>query len=293
MNNLFKNIVLFLVMSVSLLAAKGDYFVTAQWLKDNIEKENLLILDARGKKSDFMKGHIPGAVLTSWPAFSKMDGNASTNKEWGVLKDRSDLEKSLQSVGLNNDSEVIVYTDSLNGFGEGARLLWMLKYAGFDNVKLLDGGIASWKNAEGKTANFGKRVAPGNYTIKNFNKKLVISTKSLNSNLKSYSILDTREAAEYNGEKNYGESKNGRIPGSKNIFYKDFLDEEGKLKSKKEVDFLIAESGLDTSKTIIPYCTGGIRSSMGWLAMMTYGYDAANYDSSFAGWTLAGMPLEN
>ena len=293
MKKYFKRLILFLVMSVTLLAAKNDYFVTAQWLKENITNDNLLILDARGSKVAYMKGHIPGAVLTSWTEFAKMDGTPTTNKEWGVLKDKVELENSLHKVGLNTDSEVIVYTDPLNGFGEGARILWILKYAGFKDVRLLDGGIEAWTKLKGKTTIFGKTPTKGDFTIKEFNDNFIISTNTLAKHLNDFSVLDTREVEEYNGLKNYGESKNGRIPGAKNIFYKEFLDKNGLLKPEGQIEALIAKSGLDTSKPIVTYCTGGVRSSMGWLIMVAYGYEALNYDSSFAGWTFADMPLED
>lgn len=287
-----KKILLFLLLSISVFAAKDDYFVSADWLKENLNNEKLLILDARGNKAAYMKGHITGAALTSWPAFSNMDGNAATNENWGVLKDKNELETSLQAAGLNEDSQVVIYTDTLNGFGEGARLLWMLKYVGFEDVRLLDGGIEAWKQVKGKTSNFGKNPPKGNFTIKKYNENLIISTNDLAGNLDNYSILDTREVEEHEGKKNYGESRNGMIPGSKNIFYKNFLDEDGLFRSKSEVEALITKAGLDTSKPIVSYCTGGIRSSMGWLAMTVYGHESINYDSSFAGWTLSGQEVE-
>jgi len=92
-----------------------------------------------------------------------------------------------------------------------------------------------------------------------------LTTEWLKDNLKNENllILDTIELEEHNGKKNYSESRNGMIPGSIHIFYKDFLDEDGLLKSKSEVKALTAERGLDTSKPIVTYSTGGIRSSMG------------------------------
>ncbi len=293
MKKILKQLLLFLLLSASLLAAKEDYFVDANWLMENINNENLLILDSRGNRTSYMAGHIPGAVLTSWPEFSKMDGKASTSSQWGVLKDKVQLEEALQKVGLNRDSQVIVYTDPVKGFGEDARLLWMLSYVGMTDVKILEGGIEAWKAAGGRTASFGSKSKRGNFTVSGYNEEIIISTEELAKNLEGVAILDAREAAEYAGEKNYGEARLGRIPGSKNIFFLDFMDDRGMLKSREEIDKLVAESGLDTQKTIVTYCTGGIRSSMAWLALTAYDYRAANYDSSFAGWTFnEDLPLE-
>ena len=293
MNKILKQLLLFLLLSVSLFAAKEDYFVDAQWLRENIDNKNLLILDSRGSKASYMAGHIPGAVLTSWPEFSRMDGKADTSSQWGVLKEKGQLEEALQRIGLNRDSEVIIYTDPVKGFGEDARLLWMLNYVGMTNVKILEGGIGAWKISGRKTASFGSRSKKGNFTISEYNKDIIISTEALAKNLQEVAILDAREAAEYAGEKNYGEAKLGRIPGAKNIFFLDFMDSNGMLKSREQIDKLVAESGLDSTKAIVTYCTGGIRSSMAWLALTAYGYKAVNYDSSFAGWTFnEDLPVE-
>lgn len=293
MKKILKQVVLFLILSLSAFAAKEDYFVSAQWLKENLNNENLLILDSRGSKPSYMAGHIPGAVLTSWPEFSKMDGKTDTSADWGVLKERSDLESALQSVGLNKNSEVIIYTDPVKGFGEDARLLWMLNYVGMTNVKILEGGIGAWKTSGGRTASFGRKVSKGNFTISDYNKDIVISTDNLADKLEEVAILDSREPAEYTGEKNYGEARLGRIPGAKNIFFLNFMDSDGMLRSREEVDKLVADSGLDTNKTIVTYCTGGIRSAMAWLALTAYDYKVANYDSSFAGWTFnKNLPVE-
>ncbi len=293
MKKILKQLLLFLLLSASLLAAKEDYFVDANWLMENINNENLLILDSRGNRTSYMAGHIPGAVLTSWPEFSKMDGKASTSSQWGILKDRVQLEEALQKVGLNRDSQVIIYTDPVKGFGEDARLLWMLSYVGMTDVKILEGGIEAWKAAGGRTASFGSKSKRGNFTVSDYNEEIIISTEELAKNLEGVAILDAREAAEYAGEKNYGEARLGRIPGSKNIFFLDFMDDKGILKSREEIDKLVIESGLDTQKTIVTYCTGGIRSSMAWLALTAYDYRTANYDSSFAGWTFnEDLPLE-
>lgn len=287
-----KNLILFLLLSISIFAAKEDYFVSTTWLNKNLDKDNILILDARGNKKAYSKGHIPGAILTSWPAFAKMDGKPSTNKVWGTLKDKSDLERSLQEVGLNNNSKVVVYTDPLNGFGEGARLVWMLKYVGLEDVRLLDGGIEAWKNSGGKTTREATKATLGDITVDRYNRELIISTSELSRDINNYSILDVREAKEYQGRKDYGEAKRGRIPTAKNIYYKDFLDKDGLLKSKSEVSMLLSKAGVDTSKAVVPYCTGGIRSSLGWIALAAYDYTSKNYDSSFAGWILAGNEIE-
>lgn len=288
-----RSFVIFLFIYVGLFAAKEDYFVTADWLMENLSQEELVILDARGNKVAFMKGHIPGAQLTGWPEFSDMKGDPATNNNWGVLLGDEAIEKRLQELGVSRDSLVIVYQSPLTGFGEDARLLWMLKYVGFDNVKILDGGLEAWRKAGGKTASFAAKASKGDITLNRNRKDLVVTTEELLHQGDSFSLLDTREPEEYDGTKVYGEARLGRIPGSKNIFFLNFLDEEGMVKSKEEVDSMLLKSHIDTSKTIATYCTGGIRSALAWVALTMYGYDSANYDSSFAGWAIrTDLPVE-
>lgn len=284
-------LILFCLLFISSFSKQEDYFISVELLKKKINNENLIILDARGKMRDYITGHIPGAILTSWVKFSDIEGKPSINKSWGTLKEKEALQTSIQSVGINSDSSVIIYSDTGDGFGEGARLVWMLKYLNFKDVHLLDGGINMWTH-EGGDLEYSPNVPlKGDFEITRYNHSYNISTKELSSKLHKYSLLDTRNYLEYKGQENKGEIAKGKIPGAINIPYQDFFDANGLVKPKRQVDIILKKSGIDTSKPIVSYCNAGVRSTFAWITLMSYGYQSKNYDASFSGWSIENKPI--
>ncbi|WP_349393665.1 sulfurtransferase [Clostridium perfringens] len=118
----------------------NDYFITANWLADNLENKNIVILDARSEKA-YNKEHIPGAINVAWQSLANMKGKAG-DKGWGVALNKEELSKKLEALGIDKNTEVITYANK-DGWGEDGRLTWELKTAGI-NSKMLDGGFDIW-----------------------------------------------------------------------------------------------------------------------------------------------------
>ena len=111
----------------------------AKWLNEHLYDENLFIIDARTEGYD--TGHIPGAISLSSGILA--DPN---NEIEGFILNEGDFTALLQSVGLNQNSNVLVYDegDALNA----ARIFYALEYYGLkDQVKVLHGGYPAWLHA--------------------------------------------------------------------------------------------------------------------------------------------------
>ena len=100
-------------------------------------------------------------------------------------------------------------------------------------------------------------------------------------------VIDTREPREFAGETPYGEERGGHIPGGINLYFKDFLTDEGKLLPQREILAKLQSHGITTDTQVVVYCTGGIRS--GWLAsvLVTLGFQVKNYAGSMWEWSAA------
>jgi thiosulfate/3-mercaptopyruvate sulfurtransferase len=78
-----------------------------------------------------------------------------------------ELIQQIGDCGISNDDEVILYACGM--FPYAARAWWVLHYAGHENVRVLNGGIAAWKNVGGQVEQEIRKYEPtiflGNPTI--------------------------------------------------------------------------------------------------------------------------------
>lgn len=261
----------------------NDYLVSVEWLNKNIDNESLLILDARGEKV-YNGGHIPGAIFTSWQSLSKMDG-APGDLNWGTVKGAEDLSKALSNLGVSKDKKIVIYADTLSGWGEDGRILWTLKMAGLNNVRILDGGINVWKSSDLDISKETVTPEKSEFKVEKINNENSINMNAINDNYDGYIIVDSRELEEYNGATKYGESRGGHLPGSVFLNFRSVLNEDGTFKTKDELTTLFEGALIDKEDKVVTYCTAGIRSAHLQIALEMAGYNnAKNYDASFYEW---------
>ena len=129
----------------------GDPLVTAGWLKQNLNAPDIRVVDAtyyapflkaeKTGREDWAEAHIPGAVHFDIDAI-KAGGTDLPH----MLPDPIMFSSRVRKLGIGDGNRVIVYDN--NNFCAAARVWWMLRVMGHDDVKVLDGGLAAWK-AEG------------------------------------------------------------------------------------------------------------------------------------------------
>lgn len=263
-----------------------DYFISVEQLNEKIGQKNLILVDAR-ENSDYNKGHIKGAINVTWQQLS--DVSVNTDEEgFGVVLAKDKLQTVLQDLGFNNDSEIVIYSNADDGWGEDARLLWTLKLNGVDNVRILDGSYKYYESKNYKTTKDPLTLKKGTIELSNLDNDIVIDTKQLENIVDSNSvrIVDTRSKSEYDGAKKYGESKGGHIPNSVNIPLNKMFTKYGTVIDKEEFDDIMSQANISKDDEIITYCTAGIRSSFMFVMLKTYGYEnVKNYDESYYRWS--------
>jgi len=261
-----------------------SYIVDADWLNENLDNENLLILDARGADA-YNKGHIPGAIAVMWQNFADMSGTPADNPNWGTVLKAEELSKKLSEFGISPDKEIVVYTATDGGWGEDGRIVWMLKRAGFENAKMLDGGFEYWTSKGYEVSKEAVEPTPTEVNITKLSDDSNIETEELANRLGELVVIDSRGKDEYEGAQNYGEARGGHIPGAINIPFNEFLNKDGTLKTAKEIKAILDSNGIDKDDEIVTYCTAGIRSAHMQIVLDMMGYNARNYDASFYVWS--------
>ncbi|WP_416148635.1 sulfurtransferase [Salipaludibacillus sp. HK11] len=268
-----------------------EQVVDVDWLENEMEDENLLILDARGA-DDYEAGHIPSAINTPWQQFAHM-GDEPGTENWGVLLTEEELSERLSEIGISDDRQIVIYTDP-NGWGEDGRIMWMLDMIGLTDVKMLDGGWTAWETADGEVSDVPTKSTPSDFEVTSMDHSSFATTEYLAENMDDLKIIDTRSLTEYEGATDFGERRGGHIPGASHLYFKEFFNDDSTLKSEEEMVEIMDELGIAKDDTIVTYCTAGIRSAHMTMLLKMAGYEnVMNYDASIYEW--AGnedLPLE-
>ena len=270
-----------------------EKLVDAEYLLNNRTNENLVVIDARGGMLEEGALMYDKATVVDWTDISLLDEFGGENL--GKLLSKDNYEQIFSKLGINADSEVLVYGFTMpeQGFGDEARVVYTFNYAGFDNVKFVDGGF---KQVE--KLGFNKNYEPESDRIdvsdvvrsEATQNDKAIFTDELLSKLENtdVQILDTRLEVEYNGRVIYGENKAGHIPGAISLPFNSLVDEEGFIKSREELEKYVNEKGLDKDKLQITYCTTGVRASYVAVILEELGFNVRNYEPSFARYANVG-----
>ncbi|MCP4040563.1 MAG: sulfurtransferase [Gammaproteobacteria bacterium] len=125
-------------------SAQPKKVVTLKWMKKNMRKKNVTVLDARSLNEYIGQtvpdvasrgGHVPGARHLRW---SKLSGDLET------FKPVDEMRKILNKHGITRDTEIITYCNT--GIGRSSYLSMALEMAGYDNVKEYTGSWEEWSS---------------------------------------------------------------------------------------------------------------------------------------------------
>lgn len=270
--------------AVTETAFMGEYIVDADYVKAHYEDDNVILLDARGEELA-KEGTIAGAVTTTWQNLSNTENATTGDMDWGLILEPEVLAERLGELGLPKDKEIILFAEGPNGWGEDGRILWTLRAAGYENVKMVNGGLAALQAAGLPEAKDVTKLESVTVAIDELDYTHVINTAELEENYDDYVVIDARADEEYEGQVLYGEAKGGHLPGAIHVKFTDLFDDKGALKSNEEITALVEAAGIKKTDKIVVYCTAGIRSAYMQLILEMSGFeDSKNYDGSYHTW---------
>lgn len=289
---------LFLVAVMSMFAAapvyagESDWVVSANEAKALIDADEATVLDTRGKLS-WIAGHVPRSAPIKWQDFSY---SKAPNK--GKLLDNdATLTQKLRELGVSKDRPVLVVGKPPKNWGEDGRIVWMLRTLGHEDAALVEGGYSALKEAGVKMTRKRAKTPAGDFTVKRTH-KYSIDRDELRKKFKAKDVVvvDTREEREYEGKTPYGESRGGHVPGAKHLYYTDLMDSKGRILPKAKIEKKLKALGVTPDKTVVAYCTGGVRSAWLVAVLADSGYpNAVNYAGSMWEWSAGDAkkyPLE-
>jgi thiosulfate/3-mercaptopyruvate sulfurtransferase len=298
---------LMVVMSTPVLA--DDVFISADEALKLVGKDSVRFV-ATDNEKDFEKGHLPGAVEAFAHDLQLLDDVRACK---GLpMCEPAAAELIGKTLGVDSGTQVIVYDA---GMGVNASGGWFfLTLYGHKNVRILDGGLASWK-AKGGALEEGKGKAPAAKTFKSdVQWQMIASRADVEAVVKDPSkalLLDSRhKLEEFTGKellsglsakgKEIPVSRGGSIPGAvfspwtKYAGNKDAEAGKPTLKDAKDIEKQLEKlkkNGFDPAKPVITYCHVGLgRGSFQYLALLKAGHP--NTKVYIGGWSEWGNTPE-
>ncbi|WP_077324287.1 sulfurtransferase [Virgibacillus siamensis] len=266
-----------------------EEIVSVDWLADTMKEGlgDIVIVDVRFELTDdeagrkaYLNSHIPNAVYLDLD--KDLSGKAQKHGGNHPLPDMETFTAKLGHIGIGNNTTVVVYGKGNDMFA--GRLWWLLHYVGHDNVYLLDGGFDEWIGKGYDISTDIPKLEPKTFTPR-IQEEEAVDIEQVKEKLDNQSaiLIDSRSKARYLGETEPLYAKAGHIPGAKNYFWKNVLDESGKWKNKEEL--AVNFKDLSKDKEIIVSCGSGVSATPNVLALKAAGFKNVKlYPGSYSDW---------
>ena len=276
--------------------AHPEMLVTTEWVAEHSSDPNVRLVESDEDILLYEMGHINGAIKLDWQS----DLQDQVRRDF---LDRAGFEALMSTRGISPEHTVVFYGDKSNWYA--TYTLWLFKYFGHEDVRIMDGGRMKWE-AENRPYTSATPSYPAtNYVAKDPDESIRAFRDDVLAAVKSGTtqLIDVRSPGEYSGEVIHmagypqeGAQRAGHITGAKSIPWGMAANPDGTFKSADELEQLYAEKGIKTGEPVIAYCRIGERASHTWFAL-TYllGRDQiSNYDGSWTEWgSLVNVPIEN
>lgn len=254
---------------------RNDILIEADELLKKLGSKNIRIFDATITDDAYLQGHIPGAVYFDHERYSDLSSPYSC-----TILSEDKLSEAIGNAGISNDSEVIVYACGMLPYA--VRAWWVLRYAGHNNVRILNGGITAWKNAGGQIEKEASHYESSNFSAA-FRPNMFASKEEVLEAMKGgdTATINVMPIVSYEAS---------HITGSTCLPCMDLM---------QEMDYFLPDNSLalrlkevTQHKRIITYCGGGIAATVNAVAHLMTGYEnVAVYDGSMYEWLGEGLPI--
>lgn len=254
---------------------RPDLLVEPAALVKSARTKEFVILDARGREKH-TKGHVPGARWVDHAEWATEFGDGRDAEAWG---------KRIGRLGIGSNSTVVVYDD--NQSKDAARVWWILRYWGLEDVRLLNGGWAGWDKGGHPTENAEAAAVSATFAAKARAGRLATKDQILKSlDGGDLQVVDARSEKEFCGIDKLVNKRAGAIPGARHLEWTDLLDKETqRFKSPAELKTLFDGAGIKLDRPTATHCQSGGRA-----AVMAFGLelmgakDVGNYYRSWSEW---------
>jgi thiosulfate/3-mercaptopyruvate sulfurtransferase len=274
--------------------AHPEALATTAWLAEHLDDPNVRIVDVRRNDlPGYETGHIPGAIHADLmkDLMSPEEAIVTTAPSAEVFS------ATMQRLGVDNDSTVVVY-DPVGGYMGAARLWWLLRYYGHDDVRLLNGGLVKWQ-AEGRPLEQGSsEPEAGDFVAGTPQDEWRADAAQVSDAIgdTQFVIVDALPAAMFTGEAKHSEPiRDGHIPTAQNLPAPGLVDPEtGALLPRSELAAQWEALQAQPEQEAIVYCEAGVFSAFDFFVLYQLGHENIRlYETSLREWGVnPDLPME-
>ena len=267
---------------------------TASWLRERLGEPLLRIVDCRYKLGEpgagerlYLEGHIPGA------AYLDLDRDLAGppgDRGRHPLPEPDAFEAAVRTAGVGEDTLVVAYDEAAEG--GAARLWWLLRHFGHNDVTVLDGGLRGWREEGGPLRAGAEQIEPGNVRARAPTREPA-SAEQISAAAGSTPpvLLDARVPERYRGEVEPIDSVAGHIPGARNLPFME-LAPEGRFLPPEELRARFEAVGVRSGDDAVAYCGSGVTAAVLVLAAEVAGIGSTRlYPGSWSEWSRRGLPV--
>jgi thiosulfate/3-mercaptopyruvate sulfurtransferase len=275
--------------------AKPEVLVETDWVKANLGKPGIKLVEIDVDTKAYDAGHIPGAVGLNW----------QTQLQDQVRRDilsQEAFEKLVGGAGIAANDTVILYGDNNNWFA--AYGFWLFKMYGHPEIRLMNGGRVKWLNEKDKPLTTeAPQTTPVTYKVAETHLELrAMLPQVFDAQKNNWNLVDVRSPDEFTGKviappgMSETAQRGGHIPGAKSIPWSTAVNQDGTFKAPDELQKIYFEQkGVDPKKDTIAYCRIGERSSHTWFVLkyLLGLNNVKNYDGSWTEYgNVVAAPIE-
>jgi len=276
--------------------AHPEVLVSTDWVKENLGKPGIKLVEIDVDTKAYDAGHIPGAIGFNW----------QTQLQDQLRRDivgKEAFEKLVGDAGISSNDTVILYGDNNNWFA--AYGFWLFKIYGHKDVKLMNGGRVKWLNESDKALTTDKsNPTPVQYKATQVDLQLRAMLPQVMDASKGgkLNLVDVRSPDEFTGKviappgMSETAQRGGHIPGAKSIPWSTAVNPDGTFKSPDDLESIyLQQKGVDRNRDTIAYCRIGERSSHTWFVLkyLLGLNNVKNYDGSWTEYgNIVAAPIE-
>jgi len=266
-----------------------EALVSTEWLAMHLAAPDVHVVDGswhmpaakRDPRAEYEAKHIPGAV------FFDIDDIADSDSDLPhMLPSPEKFSARVRKLGLGDGNRIIVYDTT--GASAAARVWWMFRVFGHEDVAVLDGGLKKWL-AEGRPiTDEPVRPQPRHFTAR-VNTVLVRDYAHVRANVEQgrEQFIDTRSAGRFAGSEPEPRPgvPSGHAPGSLNLPYTAFLNRDKTMVSAEAIRAAVDKAGIDLEKPMFTSCGSGVTACVVSLGLYLIGKtDVPVFDGSWTEW---------
>ncbi|MDB5452239.1 MAG: Rhodanese domain protein [Caulobacteraceae bacterium] len=267
----------------------GDPLVSTAWLQDHLSAPDVRIVDGswhlpteqRDARAEYRQAHIPGAVF-----FDIDEICDEQNPLPHMLPHPVKFSSRMRKLGLGDGSRIVVY--DTKGLFSAARVWWMLRVMGHQDVVVLDGGLPKWISEGRPIEDLPPPPRERHFTVR-FDSALIRSLEDVGKDISTgkEQVVDARPAGRFEGREPEPRPgvRSGHIPGSRSLPWETLLGPDGALLPPDKLAERFKAAGVDPAKPVVTTCGSGVSAAILALALARLGrWRTPVYDGSWAEW---------